>query len=326
MFQTRITELLGIRYPIVQGGMVYLSRAELAAAVSNAGGLGIITSANLETPRLFRDEIRKTKSLTDKPFGVNISLAPAQRPVNNEEYIDILIDEGVRVVETSGRSPEPYMKRLKEGEVTVIHKAPGGVRFAETAEQVGCDAVSIIGAECGGHPGPDDTSSLVLVRATLEAVSIPVLAGGGFADAAGFVAALALGADGILMGTRFMATKECPAHPRFKEWLVSARETDTLVTQRSVRAPSRNLRNGPAQRVIEMEKRGASLEELLTITSGLNSARVYFEGDLEAGLAECGQVVGIIHDVLTVKEVIDGIIEGARDIIERKLRPLVAAG
>jgi len=324
MFKTRITELLGIEYPIVQGGMVHLSRAELVAAVSNAGGLGIITSADHATKEGLRDELRRTKSLTDKPFGVNINLSPAARPVDTEEYINVVIEEGVRIVETSGRSPEPYMKQFKQGNVIVIHKAPGGVRFAETAELVGCDAVSIIGYECGGHPGPDDTGSLVLVPATVAAVKIPVIAGGGFADAGGFVSALALGADGVLMGTRFMATRECPAHPKYKEWLLNSRETDTLITQRSIRAPSRNLRNGPALKVQEMESRGATLEELLTVTSGQNSTRAYFDGELEAGLVECGQVVGLIHDIPTVKEVIDGIITGAREIIEKRLTGLVA--
>ena len=324
MFKTRITELLGIEYPIVQGGMVHLSRAELVAAVSNAGGLGIITSADHATKEGLRDELRRTKSLTDKPFGVNINLSPAARPVDTEEYINVVIEEGVRIVETSGRSPEPYMKQFKQGNVIVIHKAPGGVRFAETAELVGCDAVSIIGYECGGHPGPDDTGSLVLVPATVAAVKIPVIAGGGFADAGGFVSALALGADGVLMGTRFMATRECPAHPKYKEWLLNSRKTDTLITQRSIRAPSRNLRNGPALKVQEMESRGATLEELLTVTSGQNSTRAYFDGELEAGLVECGQVVGLIHDIPTVKEVIDGIITGAREIIEKRLAGLVA--
>lgn len=324
MFETRITKLLGIEHPIIQGGMIWLSNAELAAAVSNAGGLGIITSASFATKEELREELRKAKSLTDKPLGVNISLGPTTHPVSTEEYIDIVINEGIRIVETSGRSPEPYMKQLKQGKVKVIHKAPGGVRFAQTAELIGCDAVSIIGYECGGHPGPDDTGSLVLVRATVEAVKIPIIAGGGFADAQGLVAALALGADGVLMGTRFMATKECPAHPRFKEWLISAKETDTLITQRSIRAPARTLRNELALTVLEMESKGATLEELLTLTRGQNERRLYFEGDLNAGLAECGQVVGLIHDIPTVKEVVDGIIQGAEEIIKKKLYPLVA--
>ncbi len=324
MFETRITELLGIKYPIIQGGMAWLSRAELVAAVSNAGGLGIMTSANLATKEELREEIRRTKSLTDKPFGVNINLAPAVRPVNTEEYIEVVIEEGIGIVETSGYSPEPYMKQLKEGKVKVLHKAPGAVRYAEWVENLGCDAVSIIGYECGGHPGPDDTGSMVLIRATVEALKIPVVAGGGIADAQGLVAALALGADGILMGTRFMATKECPAHPKFKEWLINAKETDTFITQRSIRTPARNLRNEPALKVLEMEQRGATLEELLTITAGGNTQRVYLEGELDAGLADCGQVVGIIHDCPTVREVIDGIIQGAEEIIKKKLYPLVA--
>lgn len=323
MFQTRVTELFGIKYPIIQGGMVHISRAPLVAAVSNAGGLGIITSANLPTKETFRDELRKIKSLTDKPFGVNINLAPSQRPVDNATYIDILIDEGVRIVETSGRSPEPLMKQLKAGGVKVFHKAPGGVRFAQTAEQIGCDAVAIIGNECGGHPGPDDTSSLVLVRATVEKVKIPVIAGGGFGDAAGFVAALALGADGVLMGTRFMATKECPVHPKFKEWLVRAAETDVVVTQRSIRTPSRGLKNAATQKVLELESKGATLEEILKVTSGVNSEKVYYEGELDAGIAECGQSVGLVHDIPTVKEVINRIISGAEEIIKKKLMGMV---
>lgn len=324
MFETKITELLGIKYPIIQGGMIWLSTAELAAAVSNAGGLGIITSASFDTKEELRNELRKAKSLTDKPLGVNISLGPSTHPTNTEEYIDVIINEGINIVETSGRSPEPYMKQLKDGKVTVIHKAPGGVRFAQTAEAAGCDAVAIIGFECGGHPGPDDTSSLVLIRATLENVKIPVIAAGGFADAHGLVAALALGADGVLMGTRFMATEECPAHPRFKEWLINARETDTFITQRSIRQPSRILKNEPALKVLEMENKGATLEELLTVTGGSNARRLYFEGELDAGLAECGQVVGIIHNVPTVKELIDGIIQGAEEIIKNRLNALIA--
>ena len=304
--------------------MIRLSTAELATAVSNAGGLGIITSADFATTNELRDELRRAKSMTDKPLGVNINLSPTTRPVNTEQYIDVVIDEGIRIVETSGRSPEAYMNQLKQGGVKVIHKAPGAVRFAKTAEEIGCDAVSIIGFECGGHPGPDDTSSLVLVRATVEAVGIPVIAGGGFADAEGFVAALALGADGVLMGTRFMATKECPAHPRFKERLIDAKETDTVVTQRSIGAPARSLKNEPALKVLEMEREGASLDRLLTITRGDQAERVYSQGDLNAGLTGCGQVVGLIHDIPSVQELIDRIIKGAEAIIEKRLYPYVA--
>ena len=324
MFETRVTKLLGIKYPIIKGGMSWMSTAELAAAVSNAGGLGIITSANFTAKEELRDELRKAKSLTNKPFGVNINLSPTTHPVNTEEYIDTVINEGIDIVETSGYSPEPYMKQLKQGKVKVIHKAPGAVRFAQTAELIGCDAVSIIGYEGGGHIGPDDTGSLVLIRATVEALKIPVIAGGGFADAQGLVAALALGADGVLMGTRFIATKECPAHPRLKEWLISATETDTIITQRSIRTPARSLRSELALKILEMEREGATLEELLTLTSGQNQRRAYLEGDINGGLADCGQAVGLIHDIPTVKEVIDGIINGAEEIIKKKLYPFVA--
>jgi nitronate monooxygenase len=301
---------------------MWLSRAELAAAVSDAGGLGIITSASFASKEALREEIQKAKSLTDKPFGVNISLGPSRRPINNKEYIDVIIDEGVGIVETSGRSPEAYMPQLKEGKIKVIHKAPGAVRFAESAELAGCDAVSVIGGESGGNPGPDDVSTLVVVRAALEKVKIPIIAGGGFADAAGFVAALALGADGVLMGTRFMATQECTAHPRFKEWLLNAKETDTVIVPSSSSIPLRALRNKATLKAMEMEKRGASLEELFTITAGENALRVYFQGDLDAGTVGCGQVVGIIHDIPTAKELIDRIIQGAEEIIKNKLYPL----
>jgi NADH:quinone reductase (non-electrogenic) len=323
MFETRITKLFGIEYPIIQGGMVYLSRAGLVAAVSNAGGLGILTSANLGSRDIFRDELRKVKSLTTKPFGVNINLSPTQRAVDNAAYIDILIEEGIPIVETSGRNPEPVMRQLKDGGVKIMHKAPGGVKFAQVAESVGCDAVSIIGMECGGHPGPGDTSSLVLTRVAVQQLKIPVVAGGGFADAEGFVAALALGAEGMLMGTRFMATQECPANPKFKDWLLRATERDIMVTQRSIRTPSRDLRNSVAMKVLELENRGATVEELIMYTCGVNTQKVYFDGDLDAGIAECGEVVGIIHDIPTCKALIDGIIKGAEDIINKRLLVMV---
>jgi len=315
--------MFGIKYPIIQGGMVHLSREQLTAAVSDAGGLGILASVNFATKEDFRAALKRVKKLTDKPFGVNINLSPSTRPVNNEEYISILIDEGVKIVETSGRSPVNLMKQLKDGGVKVIHKAPGGVRFAKTAEEIGCDAVAVIGYECGGHPGPDDVGTMVLLRAAVEQVKIPIIAGGGIGDAAGFVAALALGADAVLMGTRFMATQECTAHPKFKEWLIKATENDVMVTQRSIKVPARSLKNGPTLKVQELERQGATLEQLLTVTSGKLAEKVYFEGDLEAGLAECGQVVGLIHDIPTCRELIDRIIKGAQDIVWSKLYPMV---
>lgn len=317
MLRTRITEMLGIRYPIIQGGMLWIARAELAAAVSNAGGLGIITSANFTNGKELREEVRRVKSLTDKPFGVNISLFPAVRPLPNEEFVDVIIDEGVKAVESSGmRSPEEFVPQLKKGGVTIIHKV-ANVRHAVTAERVGADAVAIVGTEGGGHTGMNDVTTLVLVPLAVKALKVPVIAAGGIGDARGFVAALALGAEAVIMGTRFMATKECPAHPKFKEWLLQAKETDTVLVERSIRNTARALRNKAAEKVLEMEARGASLEELLTVISGENYKKVFLNGELDAGVASSGQVVGLINDIPSVKEVIDNIITEAKVIGQR---------
>ncbi len=316
MFRTRITELFGIKYPIIQGGMQWLSRAELVAAVSNAGALGIMTSHSFPTVKELREELRKTKQLTDKPFGVNINFFPAMRPVNLEDYIDTVIDEGVKIVETSGRSPEPYMERFKKGGVKVMHKVVA-VRFARTVERLGCDAVIIDGFECAGHPGEEDVTSLILIPLTADAVKIPVIAAGGFGDARGFVAALALGAEGVLMGTRFMATQECLAHPKVKEWLLKAREMDTLLIQRSLRNSARVLKNPISEKTVEMENKGATLEELTPLISGLKEKELLETGNLEAGLLHCGQVVGLVRDIPTVKELVDRIVSGATEIQKR---------
>jgi len=316
MFKTRITELFGIKYPIICGGMHLLSRAELVAAVSNAGGLGILASTTFETKEELREEIRKTKSLTDKPFGVNLNLFPMMRPRSVEDDIDLFIDEGVEIVESSGASPEPYVPRLKEACVKIMHKVPA-VRFAQKAERVGVDAVTIVGFECAGHPGMDDVTSLILVPLTVDALKIPVVAGGGFCDARSFVAALALGADGVVMGTRFVATHECIAHPKIKEWLVNAKETDTTLIDRSIGLPMRVIKNKPAEKALEMDKRSASLEELLTVISGELGRKAWLEGDIDAGVVSLGMVVGRIHEILSVKEVIDGIIEEAKAICKR---------
>jgi len=316
LFKTRITELFGIKYPIIAGGMHLLSRAELVAAVSNAGGLGILASTTFQTKEELREEIRKTKSLTDKPFGVNLNLFPMMRQRSVEEDIDVFIDEDVEIVESSGASPEPYVPRLKEAGVKIIHKVPA-VRFARKAESVGVDAVAIVGFECAGHPGMDDVTSLILVPLTVDAMKIPVVAGGGFCDARSFVAALALGADGVVMGTRFVATHECIAHPKIKEWLVKAKETDTTLIDRSIGLPLRVIKNKPAEKALEMDKRGASLEELLTVIGGELGRKAWLEGDIDAGVVSLGMAVGRIHEILSVKEVIEGIIEEAEAICKR---------
>ena len=316
MFKTRITQLFGIKYPIIAGGMHLLSRAELVAAVSNAGGLGILASTTFETKEELQEEIRKTKTLTNKPFGVNLNLFPMMRPRSVEEDIGIFVDEGVEVVESSGASPEPYVPRLKEAGIKIIHKVPA-VRFARKAESAGVDAVTIVGFECAGHPGMDDVTSLILVPLTVDAVKIPVVAGGGFCDARSFVAALALGAEGVVMGTRFVATHECIAHPKIKEWLVKAKETDTMLIDRSTGLPMRVIKNKPADKALEMDKRCASLEELLTVISGELGRKAWMEGDIDAGVVSLGMDVGRIHEIVSVKEVIDDIIEEAKAICRR---------
>jgi nitronate monooxygenase len=316
MFKTRITELFGIKYPIIAGGMHLLSRAELVAAVSNAGGLGILASTTFETEEELREEIRKTKTLTNRPFGVNLNLFPMMRQRSVEEDIDIFVDEGVEVVESSGASPEPYVPRLKGAGVKIIHKVPA-VRFARKAESAGVDAVTVVGFECAGHPGMDDVTSLILVPLTVDALKIPVVAGGGFCDARSFVAALALGAEGVVMGTRFVATHECIAHPKIKEWLVKAKETGTMLIDRSTGLPMRVIKNKPAEKALEMDKRGASLEELLTVISGELGRKAWMEGDIDAGVVSLGMAVGRIHEIVSVREVIDGVIEEAKAICKR---------
>lgn len=315
MLQTRITEMFGIKYPILCGGMFWVGRAELVAAVANAGGLGFLTAATYPTLEELRDDIRKARDLTDKPIGLNINLFPAVRPQPIEEWVRVAVEEKVPVVETSGRSPEPIIEPLHKGGAKIMHKVPG-VRFARTAERLGCDAVCVVGHECGGHPGMDEVTTLVMVPAAADAVKVPVVAGGGFADGRGLVAALALGAEAILMGTRFMATQECRGHPAWKEYMVRAAETDTLYLMKSINNPSRLAKNPLAEKVLEMEKRGATLEEMLPVISRQGPA-VVDTGNIEEGLVSLGQSVGLIHDVPTVKELIDRIVEEAQEARDR---------
>lgn len=317
MFKTRVTEMLGIEYPIICGGLSFIARAEMAAAVSNAGGLGIITSAHLETPMALRDEIRKTKSLTDKPFGVNISMFPAVKPIPNSEFVEVIAEEGVKAVESSGaKSPAEYVPRLKEGKVILIHKA-ATVRHALKGQEVGADIIAIVGMENGGATGMEDIATSVIVPALVDVAKVPVLAGGGFADGRGLIAALALGAEGIVMGTRFLATKECPIHPNYKEWLLKATERDTTLVMRSLQNTHRVLKSRLTEELLKMEARGASLEEMLPIIGNKASKRVAFEGDFDAGQAVAGEVIGLIHDVPTIKELIDRIIAEAQAITQR---------
>jgi len=308
--------MLNIEYPVIQGAMLWLSRAELTAAVSNAGGLGIISSASFPTVKELREEITKTKSLTDKSFAVNITLLPTFRPMNYETYIGAAIYEGVNIIETAGRSPEPYMKLLKDSKVTIMHKC-ARIRDVKTAERLGVDIVTIIGFEAGGVPGMEDVTSLVRIPLAVDTVKIPVIAGGGIGDGRGLVAALALGAEGVMMGTRFMASQECLAHPKIKEWMVQATEKDTLMINRSFNNPERVLKTALSLKTLEMEEKGATLEELLPMITGLRGKEALEEGDINKGIIACGQIVGLIHEVPSVREIIENIMNEARAVEQR---------
>lgn len=322
MFKTKLTALLNIKYPIIQGGMMWISTAELVSSVSNAGGLGILSALTFNSPEKLKSEIIKTNSLTDKPFGVNLTFLPTLKVINYDVYIDVIIESGVKIVETAGRSPEKYMPRFKENGIIVIHKCTS-VRHAKKAEDIGCDFVSIDGFECAGHPGEDDVTSLTLIPRVSDELSIPVVASGGFADGRGLVAALSLGAEGINMGTRFIATKEAKVHENIKKRLLMAKETDTILVERSLRNTIRVLNNEHAQKVLAMEKNGATLNELAPLLSGLNGQKCLETGDTENFLFACGQAVGLIDEILSVDELIKKIVSDAKEIINFRLKRLI---
>jgi len=318
--KTRITELFGIEHPIIQGGMHYVGFAELAAAVSEAGGLGIITGLTQRTPELLAREIAKARDLTDKPFGVNLTFLPGFENPPYPEYIAAIIEGDVKVVETAGRSPEQYMAALKAGGIKVIHKCTS-VRHSLKAERIGCDAVSVDGFECGGHPGEDDVPNFILLPLAAEKLKIPFVASGGMADGRSLVAALALGADGMNMGTRFIATKEAPVHQNVKDAIVKATELDTRLVMRPLRNTERVMTNAAVEKILEIEReKGASLgiEDIRELVGGIYP-RVMQQGEMEAGAWSCGMVAGLIHDVPSVKELIDRIMGEAEGIIRRRL-------
>lgn len=316
MLKTRITEMLGIRHPIIQGGMIWTSKAELVAAVSNAGGLGILTSASFPTKEEFRQEVNKTKSLTNEPFGVNLGFLPRARELPTEGYIEVIIAERVKAVETVGAIQESVIERLHKSDILCIHKAVT-VRHALRAEKMGVDAVSVEGFECAGHPGMDNVSSPILIQRAVQQLKVPIIAGGGFVDGKGLVSALALGAEAVFMGTRFLVTKECPVHPNIKEWCVKAKETDTILALRSIGDPVRYMRTELAESVLAMEERGAELEELLPVISGERFKQVLETGNLNAGVCSCSQGVGLINDIPSVKDLVDRIMSEAADVIKR---------
>lgn len=316
MIKTRITELFGIKYPIIAGPMAYLSTPKMVAAVSNAGGLGVLVSTTIPTAQDLREEIRKTRDLTDKPFAVNVTLAPVVRPINYEEYFAAAIEEDVKIIETSARSPEPYMKMLKNAGVKTMHRATR-TRDMNSAEKAGADAVCILGTEAAGVHGPEEVGLLVRIPAAVEAVSVPVVAAGGISDARGFVAALVLGAEGVLMGTRFMASRECDVNPEIKKWLLGLTEADSMVLLNSIKNPNRVVRTEYTERIRDLEMQGAKLEDLLPLISGKHGVAAYVTGDHEQAMISVGQGIGIIHEILSVKEIIDGIIGDAAKIMQR---------
>jgi NAD(P)H-dependent flavin oxidoreductase YrpB (nitropropane dioxygenase family) len=318
--RTAITELFGIEHPIIQGGMHYVGFAELASAVSNAGGLGIITGLTQKTPELLAREISHCRDMTDKPFGVNLTFLPTLSAPPYPEYIAAIREGGVRIVETAGRSPEQYMPALKAAGIKVIHKCTS-VRHSLKAEQIGCDAVSVDGFECGGHPGEDDMPNMILLPRAADELKIPFVASGGMADARSLVAALALGAAGINMGTRFIATREAPVHDNVKTAIVGASELDTRLVMRALRNTERVLKNKGVERLLEVERekgKALKIDDILDEVAGVYP-KVMIDGNMDAGAWSCGMVVGLINDVPTVKELIDRIMTEAETIIRQRL-------
>ena len=315
MFQTRITQLLHIEHPIVGGCMMHISTPEFVAAISNAGALGMLASAMYPSQEEFRQAVHRCKQLTDKPFGVNLSLFPALRPIDNDLYVEVILEEGVPVVETSGhRPPEELLARLKAAGVVTMHKCVS-VRHALSAQRAGVDAVTVFGSEGGGHIGDLGLSTMVLVPRAADALEVPVLAAGGIADGRGLLAALALGAEGVTIGTRLLLTQECPIHENVKRALAEATELDTLPILGTLHNTLRAWKNEAALKVAELEGRGAELWEILSVVAGTETKRMIEEGDVNAGVLACSQSIGLIHEIKPVAEVIHGMVEEAAAIL-----------
>ena len=323
MLKTRITDLFGIERPIVQGGLMWIARSELASAVGNAGGIGFMTALTFPEPEGLRAEIRKCRELTDKPFGVNLTFLPTMRPPDYPAYIDVCIQEGIRFVETAGRNPEPYMDQLKSAGIKVVHKCTS-VRHAVKAEKIGCDAVSIDGFEAAGHPGEDDVTTMILVPLTRDAIDLPIIASGGLGDGRGLVGALGLGADGINMGTRFVATREAPVHPNVKQALVEHSERDTRLIMRTLRNTERVMHNPVVDKVLEIESRGnTKIEDIVPFVSGLVGKEMLEQGQMEKGILAAGQTMGFVQDIPTCRELLDRIMTEAEQIITDKFSQMI---
>ena len=322
--RTRITDMLGIQYPIVQGGMHFVGLAELASAVSNAGGLGILTALTQPSPAALAEEIARCRGMTDKPFGVNLTFLPTFAKPPYPEYIQAIIEGGVKAVETAGRNPEAYMAQMKAAGIKVIHKCTS-VRHSLKAEAIGCDAVSVDGFECGGHPGEDDVPNFILLPRAAETLKIPFVASGGMADGRSLVAALALGAEGMNMGTRFIATQEAPVHEKVKQAIVAASELDTRLVMRPLRNTERVLNNAGVERLLAKERElgdRITFDDIVAEVGGVYP-KVMRDGDLDAGAWSCGMVAGLIHDIPTVKELIDRIVAEAQQIVRQRLAGMV---
>ena len=318
MFQTKITEMFDIKYPIVVGTMMFLARAEMVAAASNAGALGVLGSAMFQTKEEFRQEIKKLKEMTDKPFAVNLNLFPMRTPVDNREFMEIIFEEGIKIVETSGhKAPEDLAGDLKAHGIILVHKCVG-VRYALKAQSIGVDAVTVVGYENGGATGTLDVTTLCLVPRVVDALKVPVIGGGGVTDGRGFLALLALGAQGVIIGTAALVAEECPIHPKLKHALIEATELDTMVIMRTIQNSHRAWANEAARKVAELEKQQAGLEKIIQAAGGDKVRRMYQEGDIQAGVISCGQGVGLVKKVMPMKDIIEGIVYQA-DNLRKKL-------
>ncbi|TNE58162.1 MAG: nitronate monooxygenase [Alphaproteobacteria bacterium] len=322
--KTRFTETFGIEHPIVQGGMQWVGYAEMVAPVANAGGLGFLTALTQPTPEDLAKEIARTKEMTDKPFGVNLTLLPAITPPPYAEYRQAIIEGGIKIVETAGYKPQEHVDHFKQHDIKVIHKCTA-VRHALSAERMGVDAISIDGFECAGHPGEDDIPGLILIPAAADKVKVPMLASGGFADGRGLAAALALGADGINMGTRFCVTKEAPIHEAFKQRMVENDERQTKLIFRTLHNTARVMKNAVSDEVVDIERQGgAKFEDIQHLVAGVRGRKAMQDGDPDGGIWSAGMVQGLIHDIPTVKELIDRIVADAEAIIKQRLDPLLS--
>jgi NAD(P)H-dependent flavin oxidoreductase YrpB (nitropropane dioxygenase family) len=309
--KTRVTELLGTRYPIIQGGMQWVGTAELASAVSNAGALGILTALTQPTPEDLRKEIERCRSMTDQPFGVNLTILPTITPPPYAEYLQVIIESGVKILETAGNNPKDFIAKVKEHGIKVVHKCTS-VRHALSAERAGVDAVSIDGFECAGHPGEDDIPNMILIPAAVRALKVPVIASGGIGDGRGMAAAFALGAHGINMGTRFMTTKEAPIHDNIKQALIEASERDTNLIFRTMHNTARVFKNAVSNEVVALERNGARFEDVRPLVAGTRGRQALKEGNVDGGVISAGMVIGLIEDIPSCAELVERIVAECR--------------